>query len=87
MKLHGFHIQLAGFDLGEIQNVVNNPQQRIGRRLNLIQIILLFGCQLGFQRQVAHTDNRIHRGADLVAHVGQKITLGPGGFFGLFLGG
>ena len=50
IELHGFHIQLAGFDFGEIQNVVDDPQQRIGRRLNFAQIIMLFGRQLSFQR-------------------------------------
>ena len=35
------------------------------------------------QRQTGESDDAVHRGADLVAHVGQKLAFGPVGRFGL----
>jgi hypothetical protein len=46
--------------------------------LDLVEIIRLFGRQLGLEGQVGQADDRVHGGADLVAHVGQEFTLGPG---------
>ena len=43
------------------------------------------GGQLGFQQEFRHADDAVHRRADFVAHVGQKLALGVvgrvGGFF------
>ena len=35
-------IQLAGFDLGEVEDVVDDAQQRLGGGLDLVQVIGLF---------------------------------------------
>ncbi len=48
--------------------------------------MLLLLVQLGLQRQVGHADDGVHRRADLVAHVGQEVALGPGGLLGDLLG-
>ncbi len=37
----------------------------------------LVGVEVGVQQQAAHADDTVHRRADLVAHVGQKLTLEP----------
>ena len=54
--------------------------------MDLADIVLLFWCEIGFQRQVAHADNGVHGGADFMAHVGQEIALGLGGLLGNTLG-
>ncbi len=41
------------------------------------------GC---VQEQIGHADDRIHRRADFVAHVGEKIAFGPTGGIGVFAG-
>ena len=33
-------------------------------------------CEIGFQAQVGQADNSVHRGADLVAHIGQEGAFG-----------
>jgi hypothetical protein len=38
-----FQFELAGFDLGKIQDVVDDSQQRIGRALNNLKIMAIFG--------------------------------------------
>ena len=43
--------------------------------MNRLHITPLPGIQFGFQRQVRHPDDRVHRGADLVAHVGEELAL------------
>ena len=42
--------------------------------------------QIDLQRQLRHTENPVHRGADLMAHVGQELALGAAGHFGRFTG-
>jgi len=37
----------------------------------------LFRVQIGFQQKVRHAENPVHRGADFVAHIGQKFRFGP----------
>ena len=46
-------------------------------------VFVLLRKQLSVQKQVAHADNTVHRSADLMAHVGQKLALGLGGSLGL----
>ena len=68
--------ELAGLDLREIEDVVDDPEQRSGRVVDLVHVVALACRQLGLERQVGHTENRIHRGSDLVAHVGEEHRLG-----------
>ena len=75
-ELHTFDIQLAGLDLGEVQDVVDQPEQVLCRGLDLADVVVLARRQVGLECQVAHADDGVHGRADLVAHVGQEITLG-----------
>ena len=45
------------------------------------------GGELGVQHQIGHPDDAVHRGPDLVAHVGEKLALGPVRGFGNVFGG
>ena len=40
------------------------------------------GFELGVEHQLGHADHAVHRRADLVAHVGQELALGPIGRLG-----
>ncbi len=75
--------QLAGLHLGEIENVVEQRQQRLGtahRRLGKPPLLVV---QRGVEQQAGHADHAVHRRPDLVAHVGQELALGPVGRLGL----
>ena len=50
------------------------------------EILALLGRQLGVEQQLGHADDAVHRRADLVAHVGQELALGPAGGLGGLLG-
>ncbi len=71
-----FEFELAGFDLGEIQNVVDHGQQRGGAVAHGLRIVELHGVERRFQQQLDHADDAVHRRANLVAHVGEEFALG-----------
>ena len=87
VSFHGFaqrercrvEAELAGLDLGEIEDVVDDRQQRIGRAFHQAEVLALPRRQVGVEGQLGHADDAVHRRADLVAHVGEELALGPAG--------
>ena len=78
-------LELARLHPGEVQDVVDDGQQRIGGRLDDPQILALFGRELGVQHEIGHPDDAVHRRPNLVTHVRQELALGPvGGLGGVF---
>ncbi len=75
LKIQVFEVQFAGLDLGEIEDVIDDGQQALGAPADLLGVIELFGVQPGGQQQIRHADHAVHRGADFVAHVRQKLAL------------
>ena len=71
-EVRGFHVELARLDLGKVQDVVDDGKQGGARVVNLPQVVALFWCELGLERQMRQADDRVHRRADFVAHVRQK---------------
>ncbi|MNC06261.1 hypothetical protein D3C75_537680 [compost metagenome] len=74
--------QLAGLDLGEVEDLVDDPQQVVGGLLDSAQVVQLARCQLAFLQQVGETEDAVERGADFVAHVGQEFRLDAAGLQG-----
>ena len=70
-------LELARLDPGEVQDVVDDGQQRVGRRFDDPQMLALFGRELGVQHEIGHPDDAVHRRPDLVTHVRQELALGP----------
>ncbi len=79
---HRLQRQLARFDAREVEDVVDDAQQMFARVLDLADIIAQLGRGFGHQRQAAHADDGVQRGADLVAHIGQEVRLHAGCRFG-----
>ncbi len=82
-----FQFELAGFDFGEIQDVVDDGEQRFAAGINGFDVTALLVAERGFEQQAGHGDDAVHGRADFVAHVGQKFGLGAGGGFGGDAGG
>ena len=61
-------VHAAGFDLGEVQHVVDDSEQRIARFADRAHIVALLDVELGIEQEPAHADDRVHRRAYLVAH-------------------
>ncbi len=72
VKRFGVQHHAVGFDLGIIEHVVDDHQQSLARAFDRVDEQALFFGQVRFVQQVGHADNAVHRGADFVAHVGQK---------------
>ncbi len=52
--------------------------------MNNLQIARNFGRHRFAECQIRCGDHAVHGGTDFMAHIGQKLTLGPGGGFGYF---
>ena len=74
--------QLAGLDLGQIEYIVEDGQQGLaGAADALDHVALVRGERLALQ-DLGQAEDGIQRGADLVAHVGEKLALGRVGGLG-----
>ncbi|OEZ97550.1 hypothetical protein DUGA2_58890 [Duganella sp. HH101] len=82
VERHLLQHQLARFHLGEIQDVVEDAQQRMGRRIGLVDIVALLRAQRRQPQQVLHAEDAVHRRADLMAHGGQELALHARGGLG-----
>src|SRR5688572_20609250 len=61
--------QLACLNSGEIQNVIQQSKQGFRTLQGSLEIIALFGCQRGIQRQFEHTHHAIHGCTELMTHI------------------
>ena len=71
VKLH-----LTALNTRNIEDVVDEPQQKMSRRVHFRQIFrdVLRICDATL-RQCSQADNRVHRGANLVRHARQEVAL------------
>ena len=68
--------ELARLDLGEVEDVVDDGQQRVRAGLDRQREVALLDVELAVEQQAAHADDAVHRRADLVGHVRQELALG-----------
>ena len=68
-------LDLAGLDLGEVQDVVDDRQEPFPGSAYGLGVLALHPGELGVEQQPRHADHTVQRRADLVAHVRQKGAL------------
>ena len=73
--------ELPGFDLGEVEDVVDDGEEMLAAGLDSLDAFALFGGEGSVTEQRGHADDGVHRGANLVTHGCEKLRLGPGGPF------
>ena len=78
-EIDGLQFQMPGFDLAQVENIVDNVEQRVAGFDDHLQILALLRGQIALQENFGHADHTVHGGADLVAHVRQKLAFGQGG--------
>ncbi len=78
-EFHPLELELARLDLGEIQDVVDDLQQRFGRTSDRFRKMPLARSELGRLQQFRHSHDAVHRRANFVAHARQKLALGAAG--------
>ncbi|MNX75946.1 hypothetical protein D3C86_1074380 [compost metagenome] len=69
----GIELERAGLQPGEVQQVVDQAQQVLGRLLRRLGIGALGAVQLGPRQQAQHADHPVQRGAHLMAHQPQEL--------------
>ena len=74
--------QRTALQLGGIEDVVEQAQQRVGGVVHGAQVARLLWRQRRALQQLGKADDGVHRGADFVAHIGQEHALGLGGVLG-----
>jgi hypothetical protein len=77
VKRRPFQFQPVRLDLREIENVVDDDAQAVAAGARGLHKVTLFGGQRGVEQEAGHAQDGVERGANLVAHVGEKLALGP----------
>ena len=78
VKIVQFEFGMTTVQFGGVQYIVEQVKQRPGRGFHHAKMPCLGFIQRCVQYQVCEADNGVHRGADFMAHVGQKRTFGGG---------
>ncbi|MNS61646.1 hypothetical protein D3C72_946790 [compost metagenome] len=78
----GVDRQLAGLDLGEVQHVVEQDAERFPGFDQQETLLLLARREVSPGQGARHADHSVERRANLVAHIGDEITLGAAGRLG-----
>src|SRR5579862_1426650 len=63
-------LEHSGFDLGEIEDVVDYGQQRLPRVANRLCVVKLGRVEVGLKQEVGHADHPVHGGPDFVTTIG-----------------
>ena len=82
LERFGEQLHLSGFDLREVEHVVNQRQEVLAGRVDLPEIWKerrIAPLLDLFLEHLAVTDNRVERRAQLVTHAGQELALGTVG--------
>ena len=87
IEIGGIEVDPSGLDLRKVEDVVDQRQQGLARSLDDPEELPLLLRELRVERELGHADDPVHRRADLVTHVREKVTLRPIGVLGLFFGG
>src|SRR5260370_27838606 len=87
VKRNRIKSELSCFDLGKIENVVDDREQGFGGEADETQAVALLGGEFGVQHQLGHAENAVHGRANFMTHGREENALGfTGGFRGLLRG-
>jgi hypothetical protein len=75
-------LQLARLDFREVENVIDDAEQRLAAGADRIGILALSMLELRVQQQACHADHTIHWRANFMTHIGQEHALGESRGFG-----
>jgi hypothetical protein len=76
-------VEPARLDLGKIEDVLDQPGQRLARRFHRFGIGRLLRRERRIQQEIGHAENAVERRADLVGHHGEKAPSRPSRGIGL----
>src|SRR5262249_33199584 len=68
----------TNLDLGEVENIIDESKQLPGRAEHAVERLrVLLECFRILAQHLAHADNGVERGAQRVAHIGEKPRGSP----------
>ncbi|MNP26068.1 hypothetical protein D3C76_1189060 [compost metagenome] len=82
---NAFEDQLARFQFGEVQHVVDDRQQIIGGTFDGVQVIALSWIKFRLERQARKANHPVERRSQLVGHVGEELRFNARRFLSAFL--
>jgi|GEM_PF-3812663 len=82
---HVFELHLAGLDLGEIEDVVDDGEEGFAGGADGVDEVALLGVERGLHEEGCHADDAVHGRADFVRHRREELGLGAGSVVGLDL--
>jgi len=65
-------LKLTGFDFRKIEDVINESSEVLALSPEYVSVPFLLLIQPSFGEQIRHTQQRVERGADLVANIREK---------------
>ncbi len=71
-------LDLAGLDLGQVEHVVDQRQQMVAGREDVVQVLLLLGVDVAehpLPQHLREADDRVQRRPQLVRHVRKELAL------------
>ena len=74
-------VELAGFDLGEVEDVVDQPQKGLGGVGDDGRLVALASVGDLGRQQIREPDDGVHGRADFMAHIGEEFGFGGVGLF------
>ena len=86
IQLGGLQLELFGFDLGVVEDIVEDRKQVVGAAADGLGTPALAQVELTVQNQSDHSQDAVHGGSDFVAHIGQEVALGAVGGIGRIFG-
>jgi hypothetical protein len=72
------HFELAGLDLGDVENVVDQVEQVVAGRVDRLGELDLLGAEVAFgvlRQQLGQDQRAVQRRAQFVGHVGEEFGL------------
>ena len=76
VELDADELQLARLDLGEVEDVVDEHEERLGRSLDLLRELLLLVCEERVHDELVHPHDHVERRPHLVRHGCEELRLG-----------
>ncbi len=75
IKRGGLKVESSGFDLGEIQHVIDETEEMFGRIVNHGDAVLMGRGEMGVATEnLGEAQNAVEGGAQLVTHTGEELT-------------
>ncbi len=79
LEVAELHLHLARLDPGKVEDAVQDPQQGLAGFMDQLDAVAPRRIGIVAEQDLRHAQDAVQRRADLVAHVGQEVALGPVG--------